>query len=1073
MSTLVEIQQQFNDALLSGVSYAITNHPILGWNSGFGLVKGIAAVCFLIATIDVASKIADSKAFITSFLKTIFLLIIVLANFGQIDHRKFLPIESTLKAYKTDYMEAPEPAVLQSIFGNNKNAMPMKPMPQLDRDIYNVLKGFFDEMGDKLVGKAPGDDTALNQNDVQGSSIRSTVYFLTQVRVAKMKCILKQDDKEYGACLSQYIPTSDPDPKNTGKISYADANACNGQKCKGESDSVDTSQAGGKTEEGFFESVWNKSKAMGEGLLTMVSILANMQMMLYYIVADIVFLVAFPVILWVLDVARSLFAAYVMLTIGFKTAGMLFFAKILSPLILLDSKRNDVFSAYKSVFSMALFNFMSKLFISFATILAIGLKQGVYEVIAKSINVAKSGGAQAGVDMTANLGTLMFLVYISIFVILFIQIIAISKIESACNALMNWSVSEFVSIGRELGGSAVKVAMVASAGIMAAPFAVAAAAAAAPAIAASAGGLAASVGGSGMGALGGAKAALAGGGSMVSKLSGAGNALVSGGREIGRTVANSGVSAAGKVADFTKGEASGDRVRSMFGGSSGGGSSTPDSLSAEPKQDQKALNNKKRGEGESDGSDDGSSDDSSGSTVAKSGNSPKGGGGSGSSGSKSNSIAGESREEKKEREAKEKKDSETPGFMKNKFLQPAIMGLKAFDGVLNVAEKGSKGQITSIGDASGAFGSGYSRGNGLGNAVDHNKFEYAMSERMNESSKAFAEKAAGSLDNYSDDKKMLSHNSLKDSMQSANLGDMSSDQKNQFELLMNDVKSDPNNKENINKLYGMANNFSLEKQQKSGLEGLLREESQVKSEFAKKEKQEQKLIQKYLSDPTVRNANNLTQAVSDGTISRQVITNSSGDISAMAENKSDSAFNSMTKSIEGIDSEKYNKDQKYRNSKEIQAKEKQMESLLSNDYSRNQLIGQDKVIDQLEKLGKMKPDDAASMKSFSSSKDAENTINDLKKELETLRATSYMSINEDLKIATDDKSQVFIMNQNQVSSDGIVLSKIQNSELKEKLVKYKAAVDIIVNNSSSYINKKIVSEDQVQIMKKISDLIKE
>jgi hypothetical protein len=769
-----------------------------------------------------------------------------------------------------------------------------------------------------------------------------------------------------------------------------------------------------------------------------------------------------------------------MLTIGFKTAGMLFFAKILSPLLLIDSKRNDVLSSYKQVFAMALFNFMSKIFISFATILAIGLKQAVFEVIAKSIDVAKATGGSGGVDMTANLGTLMFLVYISIFVVLFIQILAISKIEDACNKFMNFSVTEFVAIGKDLGGAAAKLAMVASAGVMVAPFAAVAAVAAAPALAAGAASLAGGIGSGAMSGLAGAKGALSGiGGNLMKggfktaagQVSNAGSALAGG----ARTAANAGIDAAGKVADFTHGGAAGDRVRGMFGGSGGGGGqSTPDSLSADPKINPKSDNNKKRGGGSddsgSDSGDSGSIPTAGGEGSQKPGNS----GDTGSSGAKSRTndsakMSAEEKEQEKAKKAKEKRDHETPGFMKNKWLQPAIMGLKVFNGVHNLAKSGAEGNITNPLAAKSAFESGYKSSAGLASMVNHGQFSNTINDRVSESTKNFTDRA---LDRHSDDTKMTVHNGLKDSVTSTQLGDIDDEKAQEYDSLLKSVKEDPKNKESVNKLYSMSNNYNLKEEQKGGLEALLKQESQVKSEFAKRQSQEKLAVQKYLSDPTVRNANGLTQGLNDGTISRQTIMQSSGEISAVAEKTTDKSFQAAMKSADSIDVDKYKKDDDYRKSKEVQMKEKQMESLVGNDHARSQLIGQNNFINKLEKMGKINPNEAVAMKSFESKNEAENTINSLKSEIDTLKKTSYLEINKDLKIAKDDNSNVFIMKGNQMSEDGISLAQIQDPSLKEKLKKYKAAVDIIINDPS-YVSKKIVSADQIQTMKQISDLIKE
>lgn len=1064
---ILAIQEQFNDAIINGISYAITNHPVIGWN-GFGLVKSLTAICFLLAIIDVASKIADSKEFIVSFVRTIFYLVIVLANFGQIDHRKMLPIESTLAKYKTEYVKGEVPKSVQKVFANS-GAKPIPPGPQLDRDLFNVVKGFFDELADVLSGAKSG---SMDQQTMQGNALQSTLYFVNQARIAKMNCLTKQDAGEYSSCLGQYIPTTDPDPENLGKTPYNDVAACNGKKCKGQFDAPDDSATAAKQSKdgGLLDDLTG-------GISGLIQMIANLYLMVSFLFADFTFVILFPVIVWCLDTIRALASMYILLTVGFKTAGMFFFAKLMSPLILLDNKRTSVFNAYKSVFSMALFNFVSKLFISFSALMAIGLKNGVFDIMAKSIGSAASGTGAASLGNTGSLGTLMFLTYLGIFIVFAIQIKAISKITDMCNALMNFSVENMVSIGGEISGGAVKLAMLGSVALMAAPLLAGAAVAAAPAMAGAVASAGAGMAGSGAGALLSAKGAMTGAGAAMkagnfmgpsgafSHLSNAGSSLMEGGRAMARSGYNSAVDAGGSIADFAQGGGSGDKLRNMFGQQGGG--AFPESLSASKSSngddsgEKKKSNNSKRKSSDSSG---GSDDEGSNSGGATSNN---------NEGAGSNSNSGGTRSNRARQNNETDASKEPAGFLKNKWIQSAALGLKAFDGGLSAVEGFATGKSLTPMDAIKDFKRGYSKGDGLGNQINHKAFQEQLNSSIDQGRSSFVNNTNRILDNYSDDAKMAMHNKLKDDVNSVSMGDMSSEQGAQYEELLTKLKENPKDKEAVNNLYNLSQNYNLQEKQKEGLENLLRSDRGVSSEFERRRNAEQRIISKYMNSPTMQNASGLTTALNSGMISRKMISDSSGSLSAVADHRSEISMGRMSDAVQQIDADRYKNDESYKSSRDVKKKEQQMEALLASEYARSNMVGKKDLVDQLTKLGKMNPEDAAALKQFESKNDAENTINQLKKEVETLKKTSYMHINEDLKLGTDDDNNIFVMNSNNAIEDqGVLLSNITDENLKHKLLKYKNAVDIIIKNSNEYIGKKIVTEDQVQIMRKISSLIK-
>lgn len=555
MDSILELQKKFNAELIGGVSYHFLNNPVISWESGF--IKGLTAICALFAIIDIVLKVQDQKRFALGFLNFAFYLTIILSCFGQINPRKFIDFNLSPKY---DYAQKDYNSKSKNELGVTRT----KTNITLDRDVYNAVAQFFDDLADtikgkrKIVNKKTGEET-----DLQVIAFQSTTFFLKQIRIAKEQCVVSEGTPQYSKCLAAYIPKDAP-VSSDGTVNEKQCTDPNtGQRilCRNGTEDLDEqgmTQAeklsGGSTNVGW-----------GDAIVRLFSYVVSAYTAVYLFFTDFVFSYLFPWLLYLLELVRSVISLFLLIGYGFGAAGMMFFVKLLTPLLLLDKYRKTVFKGYRTLLAMALFGFVSEIFLFFGTVLTLGLREASYNVAVPFMISTNLSGTEGAVEFTSTFALLLSMVYIAIITVLLIQIYALTKIPKACQMLTNLTIDGFVAMGGELAGMGVKLgAAIAGASLLA------------PLLAAGGGALVAGKMAAGAGAK--AVAGASAGKGMVGSMMAKGGARGAIGNMLQRSamgannLAKGAVKGAEKGADFFGGKDAGDRVRGLFG--QGGGPKT-------------------------------------------------------------------------------------------------------------------------------------------------------------------------------------------------------------------------------------------------------------------------------------------------------------------------------------------------------------------------------------------------------------------------------------------------------------------------------------------------------------------
>jgi hypothetical protein len=1070
--TLFEIQKQFNNLLLNGVGYNILNNPIISWDNGF--IKTLTAVCMLIAIVDAASKIADHKIFLTSVLKLAFAFVLVLMNFGQINPRSVFNVG--IQGSEYDYLTKPEPKSAQEL-RTSFNITSARTVPTLDREIFNGLQRYFDGVATligtsaqrKVSNAVPG-----YQMDLQEAAMQSTLFFLAQVKLAKIACLSKENSADYGACLGQYIPVSPP----IDQSGQMNPSACKSGKCKSEGE--EAVQQGDTAGTGQNETSSWSSKIFSSGTLDALSKLVEIAFSayatMYLIFTDFLFMITLPVVLWLLEFVRTLVAMYIYIIYGFQAVGLLVFAKILSPLFLIESKRREVISAYQNVFALTLFGFVSQLFVFFSTILTLGLRDATFQAIAPSVVSSGPMSSASSVDFTANLGTLSILVYTSMFVIMMIQIQALTKIIPACKALMNFSVSSFVAIGEELGAAGVKM------GLMVAGAAVGGVTLGGAAIA-------------GMAAKGGL--ATAGGAALKGSFGKTAQTLAGKAQSFGNKAQRGAMRMAGGAIENVAGTEAADKFRFLLGGQQGAQSGqAPSILGKKAGNNNGDMSNLR--DNKKDGGDGGGNDDGGGSSGGGSSNKPNNDGGgkegasrggpyknnksekAGNSSSSASSEGGSSDENPFSKESKKAyrnmPSGRKAGFLNNKYIKAGLGGMKAgmnlASGTLGVMEAGASGNFKNPLSSIGTFKDSFSKGAGTNIA---GAYQSNVVDAMN---KSFDDIAANpemmdaireyniSIDNVSYSDRIARQQEMQAKLNAQNFNIMSEKEKDEFSVLTSKASSpDSMSEDEMNKLYGYANNYELDMIQGEMLKKAKQNEF-VQDSFKTKKSQETAQIQQYLSAPTAQNSIQLSSAISSGSISKQTLKDNSKQLEKISNEKTKEAMNDLTNDVYGVNLDKLN-DPKYANSTSVQSVKNRVNAALSNANSRAILIGANNAV-ALEKMGIISGEDLKTLMKFNNVQEAMDAIKEFRQDIQPIIQNRKFNVSEDTIVKFDSNLEPMgIFKANDKIAEKL-FAKDMNPSLIQKMEKYKKAMDIMNDNPEKFSD---IRDQEKQLMNIIANLL--
>jgi hypothetical protein len=167
----------------------------------------------------------------------------------------------------------------------------------------------------------------------------------------------------------------------------------------------------------------------------------------------------FPLMLSVLGMIQAFMTMFVLLSLGITTAFALTMAGVFTPLALINSSfEGRIIGLYKNVFAVGLFTFVHKFILWVATVVTGAIYQATTSIFIKQIaaSIKSSGTFQSG--SSSSLSILLTSNFIAIFVIIFMQIVAVAKIPSISRDIMNLSLTSIVNLGETLIGSAMGLA---------------------------------------------------------------------------------------------------------------------------------------------------------------------------------------------------------------------------------------------------------------------------------------------------------------------------------------------------------------------------------------------------------------------------------------------------------------------------------------------------------------------------------------------------------------------------------------------------------------------------------------
>lgn len=1060
------VLESFVKEMIGGVSDILLNNPVIGWGGSF--MNIILGICALVAITDIVLSFGQT-GWAEKGIRFIFFFTLLLMNFGVINPRSVFDFQLG----EHDYVN--KPAV------DNKSAHLMdvkitKPKATLDRDIYNALVRLFDDLANELSGNLKNKKMVGGKEeegeDIQSQAIQNTLYFLWQVRIGKMACYNNGNTTAYITCLKNYVPYEAELGKDPKCAIGADCGVQGGKQIEGGS----STGASDPASAGVVDVITNK--VSGGGIGHLVSLFVSSFGMLFYVITDFAFVIALPIILWLLEIVRNIITLYFVIRYGFQASLTLMFAKIMSPMILIPSKWPDVKKAYMIVFSTALFGFMSKLFVLAATILSLGLHAATYRVIAPRIYDAGSGVMES-VKLTAEINGLVYLVYFGIFVVLLLQIMSMMKINEACEAFMSFSVTQFVGMGQAVMGSAINGALALGAIVATAPLAAGAMAGGAVlkggamAVAKGASGAASKIAGSGVGKMVGASKY----GMKAKGWAGKGMGMAS---NASSSLARKGMNSIGNLAEYGFGEEVGAKTKQMFG-SGGGVKKTPVSISASP--DSKAggegydeVKNKKDNSSKDNSNESGASTSSDREDnesrpgfgaqrkkQSKKQNKKNKKNNSNESGASTRSeTASEDRADPfnafaaaEEKAASKKKANPFKNSPKGpKFLQNPVV--KAALAAGNLANAWS-GMASGSDPLSGAM-SGF-RG-GMGNKIQKG-FEgisTSVSKKLDEAylDEGFRNKVSDfnrKIDNVDSDVKMETSLALQSSVGAmTSRGELNGKSEspevmadfekfNSYQSAVRDNRS--LSEDDMKDLSRIKNSYDLNRNQQKTVGTLMSESKEFNGVIAEQKKNQEQLLNQYTKKPTAQNAQYLTEAINRGEISKDALTRP--QITQAISNQSAQYNKEFNSKLSAIDEKRLN-DSAYVNKPEVRTTLAQADRFAENNSNLAGLVGNQGLAQNLSRLGKLESGYADSLSNMKDSQDIARTLDGFSQTVSKFTTPVAIGNNKFIRFSPDGNMMYFNGDAHDNKVTSISVNDIKDEGLVAELRKQKQAYVYSSNN---------------------------
>lgn len=437
----IALRELFNTMLLEKLSAKIFASGFFAWSGGNGFSKWLVGICFAVALLQCLTKSASSM--LSEMAKVGFALWFALGIMGEPNARS-----QTISVPPFSNMN-------NAISGNEKYRIKYG-QPTIDRITFNWLKMTFDGLGNDLVASAGG--------SIALPTAMTKAHFL-QLKVLLARTACNPDNT---ACMAEYLGASED------YINKKETEDANKEK-----------------------SLWEQITGVTAAALTFITDI-------YLVVKQIAnpFFWLFPILIWFLFIAQGFLSMFVLILFGISAGITMFLTKLLVPFMIIPSYRDRVKGLFRKAFSVTLYGFVMNLIIWISIFIMESLNEATADLV---VNKMARGGFIDTLARSGDLQVILMSNTLTTIVLMFMQVVAISKVPKMSEQLANLSIEEVVNIGETLLSASFGMAK------MAAGMGVALAGAAIPGAAV----LGKVAGAIGAGGMGGGASPVGGGNSMV------------------------------------------------------------------------------------------------------------------------------------------------------------------------------------------------------------------------------------------------------------------------------------------------------------------------------------------------------------------------------------------------------------------------------------------------------------------------------------------------------------------------------------------------------------------------------
>lgn len=398
MDSLINMRLAFNRYLLDAIGGSILNSSIFAWDGGIGLTKYMLALCMAVAFFQ--SVLKSEKTMLVEWTKIIIASWFCLAILGGIDATKQVPFGAMNSALTKDYKITSGKATL-------------------DRIVFNYMSMKFDRIGQILMGQ--------DENGKGGNDLSKEMNSLNNLQDKFIYALGECDAKNGAVCMKEFLTSSDPSALKDKKNAEAKANG----------------------------SLAGKALGMVPGAETAALIASAFAKI--YLMFQFPILLIFPLALFFLKLATAFVNFFVLLAFGITAAMSLFMIKVLCVFMVIPSYRDRVISMFKVGLSAALYGFAMNLMLWISFVITRALNEATGNIVIDQLTNPAVGKG----EFALMIGQVIISNFLVSFVILCMQIVAMTKVPKFTRNLMDLSLEELVNIGDTLFTAGLGVAKLA------------------------------------------------------------------------------------------------------------------------------------------------------------------------------------------------------------------------------------------------------------------------------------------------------------------------------------------------------------------------------------------------------------------------------------------------------------------------------------------------------------------------------------------------------------------------------------------------------------------------------------